>query len=139
MPPKTKPGELCKPPLTHIVSNSTSKLESFSGCDDIKELNTNSKNTKITYRTSQKLQNLFKYRSKSNKKQHNNKSKPSPISTTNSKWRPSLQIIYHDELLLKTLIEFMEKAYNSENIFFILSVRDLQIKFLANEINNQIV
>eukprot|EP01084_Bolivina_argentea_P033693 62307_1 len=33
----------------------------------------------------------------------------------------------------------MEKAYNSENIFFILSVRDLQIQFLANEINNQIV
>eukprot|EP01084_Bolivina_argentea_P065728 119815_1 len=112
MPPKTKSDDSCKPPLTNIMSNSTSKLESFSGCDDIKELDTNTKNKKITYRTSQKLQNLFKCYNKSNKKQHNNKSKPLPISTTttNITWRPSLQIIYHDELLLKTLIEFMEKA-----------------------------
>eukprot|EP01083_Nonionella_stella_P285587 972167_1 len=37
-------------------------------------------------------------------------------------WRPTLPIIYKDELLLNTLTEFMTQSFNEENILFLQSV-----------------
>eukprot|EP01083_Nonionella_stella_P023161 64024_1 len=51
-----------------------------------------------------------------------------PLPVSKSKWRPSLQFIYDDDELLRTLTLFMRKQYNEENILFLQSVRALQYK-----------
>jgi len=67
------------------------------------------------------------------------KSAPTP-STNNNKivWRPSLEIIFKDELLLKTLLIFAKKCYNEENILFLQSVKELN-NYKNDQIDDKII
>eukprot|EP01083_Nonionella_stella_P249108 861706_1 len=147
---KSKPAEE-SPQLEEQSSfNSTTKVQSFFGCDDIDELKSNKmiQKVKVSNKKSQKLKKIFsmrlnkhyinKKRRKGTKRIRKNQHKSSLSApnispmTNNEKirWRPSLKILYNDSLLLKTLIAFMEKSYNSENILFLLSVKKLQKSLL---------
>lgn len=43
-------------------------------------------------------------------------------------WKPSLRVIYDDALLLNALVKYMTRSYCAENIEFINSVKELNIK-----------
>eukprot|EP01083_Nonionella_stella_P071132 190891_1 len=51
--------------------------------------------------------------------------------TPKSLWRPSLDMIYTDPLLLCALIAFQERSYNSESILFLQSVHHLNAQIDA--------
>eukprot|EP01084_Bolivina_argentea_P015095 28235_1 len=120
---------------TESLKQSNTKIQSFFGCDQKDDIKSEvpSKRCQLLKKmfAINKYNNKIKKRCKSKKQQTGRKPFQKSIS-----WRPSLQIIYKDKLLLQTLIKFMTKSYNSENIFFILAVQKLQQT--TKDLNSQI-
>lgn len=131
------------PSSTPSLKLSSCSYNGFSGVNDIEPTFKKSASSGSTY----KLKNIFnpkkskrrRIRSKSHKIRKQSKSKKSVKKTEKKKilWRPSLEIMFKDKLLLNSLIAHSEQQYNSENILFLISIRELINGSNAN-INDQI-
>lgn len=121
---------------TPYLTPSSCSCDSFLGVDDIEMTPKPSLSDKRSMATSSrkikqiltpKAKKLKYSKHKQNHKINNRKRSKSQKSNVQKqiRWRPSLCIIYKDELLLNALIAFCEKRYNAENILFLLAVRHL--------------
>eukprot|EP01083_Nonionella_stella_P088199 245639_1 len=54
--------------------------------------------------------------------------KPRKMCIKKKKYRPSLRAIWTDPLLFNALVQFCQKSFNSENILFLQSVKNLKRK-----------
>merc|ERR1719362_1064833 len=62
------------------------------------------------------------------------------MDTDYTPWKPSLQTIFKDKLLLNALTEYMQSQYNEENILFLKSVKEItDHKYKDNKIDAKII
>eukprot|EP01083_Nonionella_stella_P051343 136295_1 len=120
---------------THKKGNSTSAMKKIK---NIFSINTSSK-SKIQEERTKRTKRRRKHMGSKLKLKHYSKSDDTgsleAIHTHHHnayEWRPAIQVILNDPLLLTALTKFTELQYNSENIEFLTAVRGLQDKTVHN-------